>query len=56
MICSYLAVVIINIVIPFIYSAYIKPNNSVGVRRYFCGLMPAIYVICAFAVVEISKH
>lgn len=56
MICSYLAVVIINIVIPFIYSAYINPNNSVWVRRYFCGLMPAVYVICAFAVVEISKH
>lgn len=52
----YLLVIIVYVGISFVYSAYIKADGSMWVRRYFCGLMPIIYLICAFALDDICDN
>lgn len=52
----YLFVIVVYVGISFVYSAYIKADGSMWVRRYFCGLMPVIYLLCAFALDEIENN
>lgn len=48
----YIAVCVIYLGVAFVYSTYIKADGSMWVRRYFCCLMPAIYLVCALALDE----